>query len=326
MSNNELFDINQLPLDFTTKFEFTWLLGTNDKNFFRPIFKPTPFACYDQFVTNGLEYLFLSCFTAHLPETERILIENGFIINNINGKNRISKDEKRGIFFAYRETQLPNTYKEKHELVACLYFMQNTNEQLETFFDHYTNQGVEKIFAFYNGNLAEKIDYLPKRNNVEYFEWNYMHKRLLKNDKTGVKYTQQHAQSPLYNIFLKKISPYCKWSLFFDCDEFIAEKNFKISLKDYLLRNNINRSVVVHSINCIFDSKNKIITYDKINLERTNKKVIVATNDIEPHDRTYVHFLSKKRNRDENLILWHYKHFDDDYILKNMFNKSIINF
>lgn len=266
--------------------------GIPNKILCKPI-NVVPVLYYDQFVSNGYEYIILP-FTSINSNTKKVLVENEFniAINPI----RFTQPS----FIAYRETELLDTYQHKHDIVMCVYFLQNKNEEIERFFDYYLDQGVEKIFMYYCGKLSDRPN-LPQRNEVEYLEWNYIHylHDLYENEKKI-----HYSQIPLYNTFAKKISPHCKWSFFVDLDEYVKAPT-NLTLKDYLLTNEFNSHLFTqHRWAKINFDKNEV-KFEKIPSNLGRGKTILNGKLIQPSTLMINHRSANAAN--SNLLMFHTK-------------------
>jgi len=173
---------------------------------------------YDQFVTNNVEYIILPIQMVEV--SVKILQDNNFTVVTHN-------DYHEPICIAYKSTTLPDTYTNTHNIVMCVYFLQNNNQEIDTFFDYYYKQGVEKIFLYYCGKLNDRPN-LPSRDYVEYCEWSYVHRVLDESINTKIHF----SQVPLYNMFAKKIGMHSNWSIYCDLDEYLYHPIN--TLKEYL--------------------------------------------------------------------------------------------
>jgi hypothetical protein len=253
---------------------------------------PIPF--YDHFVSKGYEYFILPV-QSHDTEANNILKKEGF-------KTVMShKKTNEPHFIAYRETKLPNTYTQKHDIVMCVYFLQNTNADIEKFLDYYLSQGIDKIFMYYCGNLSDRPD-LPQRKNVEYLEWKYIHFLFMPQQDTTT--WQHYAQVPLYNVFAKKIAPHCNWSFYSDIDEFI--KAPKGTLKEYLTSSNINRHLFTQHRWAKIDFTNNQVEYEEHTNEPLRGKSIIKGSLIEP--QLIMHNHRSMKAEDSDLLMFHNRH------------------
>jgi hypothetical protein len=281
-----LFNTNLLP---QTKETFEGKFDKIEK--YAPI-KPSKF--YDHFVTKGYEYLILDVQSV-LGGAENILKEHKFITN-------FSEPfELEQLFLAFRETSEPDTYKQKHNIVMCVYFFQNPNSELEFFFDYYHKQGIEKIFMFYCGK-SENRPNLPTRDFVEYLSFDYTPFWIL-NPKT--KQRAHYLQIPLYNIFVKKISPHCSWTIFCDLDEFIYSLNHK-SIKLHLEKAS-SHLLTNHRWAKVKFNNNQISYENKTSSPIRAKNVLKGTL-IKPPDIIKIHEFSESEDKcsiDENLLMFH---------------------
>ena len=209
-----LFNLNLIPTSHTTLVGYVRI---NNNNLVETLdIKCTRF--YEQFVSNNVEYIVMPILM--LNSSKLVLEENNFTISPHYGY-------EEPIYFAYKVTDEQNTYKYTHDIVMCVYFLNNSNIEIEMFFDYYMKQGVEKIFMYYCGNLADRTN-LPQREYVEYYEWNFINrvKDPLSNNVI------HYSQVPLYNMFAKKIGIHCNWSVYVDLDEYIYHPT--CTLKEYL--------------------------------------------------------------------------------------------
>jgi hypothetical protein len=301
---SELFDTSLLPLS-NDQYTGTKRLIDTDIQFLLP-----PKTHYDQFVTNGYEFVFL---------TIQSVDAGGMDILKQNGFKCIKRYNSEPCYFGFRPTRLDNNYKNKHSIVMCVYFLQNPNNQIEKFLDYYTSQGVEKIFMYYCGKLSDRPN-LPQRENVEYFEWDYIH--YVHNFQKQI--TQHYSQVPLYNIFSKKIAPHCDWSIYCDIDEFIKVANKKQTIKDYLYNSKIDNHIYLNEYKCYIDFKNKKILYDVLEKNETFGKTILNSNHI--HKESYAeNHRMMNASTDENLKMFHFRHFVLEGKSINLFNSCYID-
>lgn len=218
----QLFDVSRLPISSTIYKGGRQRLENGTE------YDIIPVSYYDHFICNGYEYIILPM-QSEDTDAKQILQSNNF--QTIISPKKTNEPH----FIAYRKTTLPDTYTQKHNIAMCVYFLQNSNTEIERFLDYYLAQGIDKIFMYYCGSLSERPD-LPQREQVEYLEWKYLH--FLFFPYQGVTLWQHYAQVPLYNVFAKKIAPHCNWSFYSDIDEFI--KAPEGTLKDYLYSTTIN--------------------------------------------------------------------------------------
>jgi len=106
-----------------------------------------------------------------------------------------------------KQTTEPNTYTdtEQHSLVLVTMFLNETEQQLNTFFEYYEKQGVTKFFMFYNGRLEEKKNSLPQRKTVLYIEWNFGY-WIYDQTPNAIKKRLHHAQIGAINTGVYKYS------------------------------------------------------------------------------------------------------------------------
>jgi hypothetical protein len=280
-----LFDISLLPLKNLT------LEGIRDKSDIKESIKPITF--YDHFVTKGHEYIIVNVQSV-LSGAEKLLRENAF--TTIFTK----PFEKEQLFLAYRETSNKDTFKQSHDIVICVYFIENTNSEIELFFDYYFKQGIEKIFMFYCGKLEDRPN-LPQRNFVEYFSWDYSPFWIL----DPITKTKAHyVQIPLYNVFAKKISPHCNWTIFCDLDEYIFSNTHK-TIKAHL--NSSKSHLFTNHRWAKVDSSRKNIKYENKSSIKERGKNLLKGNLINPSDKINIHQNLKNLNCefDENLLMFH---------------------
>lgn len=241
---------------------------------------------YQQFVTNNIEYLILPLQTFEL--TQDILLKNNFstVARNTQGD--------QSAYFAYRPTNLSNTYKYTHNIVMCVYFLNNTVEEIKRFFDYYSNQGVDRIFMYYCGKLTERPN-LPQRSFVEYHEWGFINR--VKDLTTRLK--KHYAQPQLYNMFAKKIGIHCNWSIYVDLDEYIYHPSH--TLKEYLADK--QTCLFTDHRFSIVDPITKICMHESITSFPGKGKTILKGSEIKIIDAMYVHRSCRAKNCD--LLLLH---------------------
>lgn len=116
----------------------------------------------------------------------------------------------------------PNTVPEKQKfLVLMTLFYNETNIDLEYFYNFYRKQGVEKFYMFYNGKLSERL-LLPFYNDVEYIEWDYVYWYQRPDPQDPLKHHKfHHAQTAAMSVFYYKYSHNYSYCIFCDTDEFI---------------------------------------------------------------------------------------------------------
>jgi hypothetical protein len=253
-----------------------------------------PITHYDHFVSNGYEYIILPV-QSQDTEAEAVLKLNNF-------KTVISrKKTNEPHFIAFRETNLPDTYTQKHDIVMCVYFLQNSNTEIERFLDYYLSQGIDKIFMYYCGSLSERSD-LPQRERVEYLEWKYIH--FLFFPYQGVTLWQHYAQVPLYNVFAKKIAPHCNWSFYSDIDEFI--KAPEGTLHEYLKGRTSNEHLFTQHRWAKIDFKAKQVECEESTNEPARGKTILKGGSIKPHETMHNHHSMQAVSCD--LLMFHNRH------------------
>lgn len=236
---------------------------------------PIPF--YEHFVSKGYEYIILPM-QSEDTDAEKILKLNNF--QTVVSPKKTNEPH----FIAYRETTLPNTYTQKHDIAMCVYFLQNTNTEIERFLDYYLSQGIDKIFMYYCGSLSDRPD-LPQKEKVEYIEWKYIH--FLFFNYQGTTLWQHYAQVPLYNVFAKKIAPHCNWSFYSDIDEFI--KAPEGTLKEYLNSYTGNNHLFTQHRWAKIDFKTKHIECEDVTNEPVRGKTILKGNLIQPQGVMHNH-------------------------------------
>lgn len=251
-----------------------------------------PISHYDHFVSKGYEYIIL-------PHYSKLTTSENLLQNNNFTTSYVTSNPTEITFIAYRETILPDTYQHKHDIVMCVYFLQNENEEIERFFDYYLAQGVEKIFMYYCGKLSDRPN-LPQRNEVEYLEWNHIfhHYESLTNRLI------HNLQIPLYNMFAKKIAMHCNWSIFCDLDEYIKAPNstLKTYLDNYIKENHL---FTQHKFACVNEEKNQIEYLCNGFNSSGRGKTILKGSIITSSDTMNVHRSLKAK--DSDLLMFHNK-------------------
>jgi hypothetical protein len=302
VDQDEMFDVDLLP-SYPNKLRGFRRINGQPEELEHPITVPK---IYDQFVTNNIEYLVLP-FINYNELTVRILKENNFIIlesNVLTGKEPV--------FMAFRSTKLNDTYENTHDIVMCVYFLQNSNEEIIRFVNYYTSQGIEKIFMYYCGDLSKRTD-LPVFDNVAYFEWNYVN-RVLKpeqyhdTEKQGlqsfVKNNGIHfSQVPLYNSFSKKIGKKSNWTFLVDLDEFVIAPNK--SLKEYLKDDALTTHLFTDHRRAHIDFKNGTAFFESSCIHKGGGKTILKKSKI--LDKSIMNVHRADRPTESDLIMLHHK-------------------
>ena len=255
-------------------------------------------AYYDHFISKNYEIIILNIHTI-LSGAQKVLEEQGFTLL-IDG---VMETEK--VYLAYRPTSLSNTYRDSHNIVMCVYYSSlNTAEEINYFLTYYKNQGVDKVFMYYFGEQNQKHK-LPQYNWVEYLDWNFTpHHIFFVEEVPNTKELYHYSQVPLYNMFIKKISPHCNWTFFCDLDEYAyASLN---TLESYL-QNQTGHRYTDHRYSNINFKTNEII-YEKTPSHPGGRKTIVDGKILKIDDIMGVHLL-KFRNLqlDKNLLMFHNK-------------------
>ncbi len=307
---NHLFDSTHLPITNTI------YKGGRLKIEESQWYDISPTKVYSQFVSLGFEYIVLTPYVLE-AETDSILKENKFTVIKSHPRCR------EPYFFGFRKTQLPDTYNKFHDIVMCVYFLQNSNEEIQNFVNYYTAQGIEKIFMYYCGQLSKRRD-LPVFSNVEYFEWNYLHYFYYPIDPSNKPYYsrcrkypgyfwQHYAQPQLYNMFAKKIATKCNWAFFVDLDEYVITNNRDIKthltnldskkhllVKNYWSKINFSNYTAETEMYCI-DKRYKNILYgpkiqpsDVIHIHTTSNSLLANEKEIRMlHHRNELNFQNK---------------------------------
>lgn len=293
MKQMDFFDVNKLPtFNKQIKVSRSKLSGT---------YTIDPITHYDQFVSKGYEYLILPHYLK-TTNAENILQNYNFVTVD----NCYKKDYEPS-FLAFRETSLPNTYIHTHDIVMCVYFLQNKNEEIERFFDYYLAQGVEKIFMYYCGRLSERPN-LPQRKEVEYLEWPHV----FWHEPPEYTHPVHNLQIPLYNMFAKKIGMSCNWSIFCDLDEYIKAPNH--TLKEYL--NNYMEPTHLftqHRYSCINFNTNEVVVEPQVTNPQRGK-LILKGSILTPPDMLNVHHCLQAKT--SNLLMLHNRDSESFYKLK----------
>jgi hypothetical protein len=279
-----LFDINLLPLiEYRLNGLRDKLKTTEENKWARPV------THYDHFVSEGHEYVIVNIQSV-LAGAEEVLKNAGFVTNF----SPITNMEQT--FLAYRPTLAKNTFKEKADIVMCVMVCEtNSNQQIKDFIQYYQNQGVDRIFLYYCGELSEMPSY-PEHKLVEYLEWNYNPFWIELNNKKV-----HYLQVPLYNMFLKKISMHCNWTIFCDLDEYIQSKTHK-DIKDHLNQKQ-NHIFCDHKIAKIcFD--NKRIVYEMNSSAPNRGKSIIFGKKVAVDYKANVHRFAETEP-DNNLHMYH---------------------
>lgn len=250
-----------------------------------------PITHYDQFVAKGYEYIILPHYSK-VTNVESVLQNYGF--NTIyNNKNTWEPS-----FLAFRETALTDTYEYKHNIVMCVYFLQNNNEEIERFFSYYLNQGIEKIFMYYCGKLSERPN-LPQRKEVVYLEWSHIFWHL----PTEYSHKVHNLQVPLYNMFAKKIGMHCNWFIFCDLDEYIKAPND--TLKTYLNKYIESNHLFTQHRWAHIEFESNEVEYEKSTCSVSRGKTILKGNLIKPSDTLNVHHSLHAKTSD--LLMFHHR-------------------
>lgn len=178
-------------------------------------------SCYDHFISPmGYEVIILPFYSS--TKNIELLQHNNFIVvdrlNHINEK----------ALFAFKLVDNTNMTAKKYKLTVMTLFYDETNEDLENFYNYYINQGVEHFFMYYNGRLDDRPN-LIYNSNITYIEWNYCYWYLTKDTNQRI----HHAQIPALLSFSKKYLPHTEYSLMIDTDEFLFVD--QCTLKSYIM-------------------------------------------------------------------------------------------
>jgi hypothetical protein len=163
---------------------------------------------YDHFLDyNNTEIIVLPSYTPR--ENINVLTEHNFTI----ATNTIVPSEHG--CFAYRKSLEGDdiTPTKKYGAVIMTLFYEETNDELEMFYDYYRAHGVEHFYMYYNGTLSNLK--APPHPDITYIEWNYDYWFY----EFGNKY--HHAQIPAMISFYKRFLPMCELALMVDTDEFL---------------------------------------------------------------------------------------------------------
>jgi hypothetical protein len=172
----------------------------------------------------GREIIVLPPYTSN--KDELLLIHNRFkVVRGLSVPNE-------ECCFAYRPPKNGELRKveKKYDLVIMTTFYEETDEELQNFFDYYRKQGVEHFYMYYNGSLYDR-GLLPYGDDISYHEWDFQYWYY----KDGVDRKYHHAQIPAMVSFHKKFLPYCGAALMIDTDEFLRVESGE-SLESYVKR------------------------------------------------------------------------------------------
>ena len=164
----------------------------------------------------------------------------------------------------YNIKLVDSTYTKKHQLVAMTMIKNENNFLIKSYVNYYTQLGIEHFFIYYNG-ILNNVE-LPTLDNVTYIEWNYVY--WLNN--------KHCAQIMAMTDFLYWAKSFSEYILFNDIDEYIDWKNTDISLKDYIINNNMQ---CYSFMNRFIKLTNPI--FDELICDRINKK---------QYDKVYINY------------------------------------
>jgi len=157
---------------------------------------------YSQFISNGIEYIFVPKYKGYAPLD--IASDFEMVLTGEEGLEPLC--------FYWRLSKNPDSVIQISDcpLAFMTLFLREKNDALNKFYDYYRKQGVGHFYMYYNGDLNDRKG-LPKYDDVSYHEWNFPY----------VAFGCHHAQVPAINDFSKRYMHFHDWCIMADIDEFI---------------------------------------------------------------------------------------------------------
>lgn len=180
---------------------------------------------FDHFLVGNTEYVVTLNFQDGIPNITGYTYDNN--LNNLQDIGFTQTKYCNYILYSKVHCNIPNITNLKYNVTISALFFHENNNRINQFLNYYRARGVDRFILYYNAKIAERSEPLPIYTDVEYIEWNYkFNAKMLKNpiDPTLNQQWAKHTyfQDPQLIIALKKYTPFSKYTLFIDMDEWIS--------------------------------------------------------------------------------------------------------